>query len=151
MKVAFGDPWAAYARTVVEFCRPREGDVVVRPAPPGQVGEWPWASPLPVSILTAWDPGEERPGDEENRVRQAALEADLGLLTGARWATVGIDPKSGHREEGVAVRGVAEGEARALGGRYGQDAIFVWTPHSWVVMACRGERRLALGWSVGPP
>ena len=151
MEVAPGDPWAAYTRTVVEFCRPREGDVVVRPAPPGQVGEWPWASPLPVSILTAWDPGEERPGDEENRVRQAALEADLGLLTGARWSTVGIDPESGHREEGVAVRGVAEGEARALGDRYRQDAIFVWTPHSWVVTACRGERRLALGWSVGPP
>ena len=72
-------------------------------------------------------------------------------MTGARWATVGVDPETGHREEGVAVRGVAEGEARALGARYRQDAIFVWTPDAWALVACRGRRRLALGWSVGPP
>ncbi len=150
MEVVPGDSWSAYAWTVVEICRPGEGDIVVRPAPPGEAGAWPWASRIPVTILTAWDPGGERPGDEENRVRQAALEADLRAVTSALWAAVGIDPVSGHREEGVALGGVVEAEARSLGARYGQDAIFVWTPDAWVVTACRGNRRLALGWSVSP-
>jgi hypothetical protein len=150
MDVSSGDPWAAYARTVVEIHRPGEADIVVRPSPPGRSGAWPWASSLPVHILTAWDPGEDRPGDPENRVQQAALEADLRHVTRELWSTVGVDAVSGHREEGVAVRGVSDAEARALGARYRQDAIFVWTPDAWVITACNGERRVALGWSVAP-
>jgi hypothetical protein len=145
------DPWAAYARTVVEIRRPGEADIVVRSAPPGRSGVWPWASSLPVHILTAWDPGGERLSNQENRVQQAALEADLRHLTRDLWSAAGVDPVSGHREEGVAVRGVSDAEARVLGARYRQDAIFVWTPDAWVIMACDGGRRVALGWSVAPP
>jgi hypothetical protein len=151
MEVSPEDPWAAYARTVVEIRRPGEADIVVRPAPPGRSGAWPWASSLPVHILTAWDPGEERPGDQENRVQQAALEADLRHLTRDLWRAVGTDPVSGHREKGVAVRGVSDAVARVLGARYRQDAIFVWTPDAWVISACNGGRRVTLGWSVTPP
>jgi hypothetical protein len=150
MEVSPGDPWAAYVRTVVEIRRPGEADIVVRSAPPGRSGPWPWASALPVHILTAWDPGEQRQGDQENRIQQAALEADLRLVTRDLWSAVGLDPVSGHREEGVAVRGVSEAEARLLGARYRQDAIFVWTPDSWVVTACNGRRRVVLGWSAAP-
>ena len=71
MPVGPGDPWASYARTVVEIVRSGVGDLVVRSAPPGDVGEWPWPSPDPVHILTAWDPGGERPGEADNRRRQA--------------------------------------------------------------------------------
>jgi hypothetical protein len=145
------DPWAVYARTVVEIRPPGSADIMVRSAPPGRSGAWPWESALPVHILTAWDPGEERLGDQENRVRQAALEADLRRVTRDLWSAVGVDPVSGHREEGVAVRGVSDAEARVLGARYRQDAIFVWTPDAWVITACKGERRVVLGWSVAPP
>ena len=81
-------------------------------------------------------------------MRQAALEADLALLSVPLLAAVGVDPATGRREEGVAVRGLPEAEALALGVRYGQDAIFAWTPTEWAIVACRGDRRLVSGWSL---
>jgi len=150
MRVEPGDRWASYARTVVEILRPGEGDLSVRPAPPGEVGQWPWASTEPVRILTAWDPGDERPCEQQNRESQAALESDLRPLATAMWAAVGVDPLSGHREEGVLVLGVTEADALALGARYGQDAIFAWTPAEWAIVACTGGRREASGWSLTP-
>jgi Protein of unknown function (DUF3293) len=107
MSTAPDDAWAAYARTVVEIVRPEAANIVVEAAPPGRVGDWPWASRRPVHILTAWDPGDERPSEEQNRTRQAALEADLRAVTDALWSTVGVDPVSMHREEGVAAHGVS--------------------------------------------
>ncbi len=82
-------------------------------------------------ILTAWDPGPERPGLVVNRARQSALETELRPLAVALVPAVGVDPVTGHREEGVAVLGVAESVVLALGARYGQDAVFVWTPAEW--------------------
>jgi hypothetical protein len=148
MVVAEGDRWAGYARTIVTIARPGAGELVVRPAPRGDVGEWPWPTRATVHVLTAWDPGRGRPGEEENRIRQAALEADLGTVTPDRWPAVGVDPASGHREEGVAVCDVAEAVVLALGARYGQDAVFAWSPAAWTLVACSGGRRLALGWRV---
>ena len=115
MLPAQGDPWAGYARTVVEIARPLGGDLVVRAAPPGEVGEWPWAEPGPVLLLTAWDPGDERPGEAVNRERQRALDAELRPLAAGMWPAVGIDPLSGRREEGVAVCGVRGGRRDRAG------------------------------------
>ncbi len=96
-------------------------------------------------------PAGERPGEEENRRRQAALEADLCRLAGVvLWPATGVDPLTGHREEGVAVCGVSTADVVRLGGRYGQEAIFVWTPDEWAVLACSGGRRVTFGWSLGP-
>jgi hypothetical protein len=142
------DPWASYERTVVEILRPGGGFLRVRSAPDSDRATWPWSDGRPVHLLTAWDPGRERPGRDVNRARQAALEADLALLADPLLAAVGVDPATGRREEGVAVRGLPEAEALALGVRYGQDAIFAWTPREWTIVACRGDRRLASGWSL---
>jgi hypothetical protein len=152
MPTASGDDqWAAYARTVVEILRPHDGNIVVGAAPGAPVGDWPWASPQPVHILTAWDPGHERLGAEENRMRQAALEADLRVVTDALWFAVGFDPVSGHREEGVAASGVSEAATLAMGARYRQEAIFVWTPDSWAIVACGGSRRWVGAWQLLRP
>jgi hypothetical protein len=143
------DPWAAYARTVVRIARLGEPDLIVRGAPRGARGEWPWLSKEPVHILTAWDPGTELLGERENREREAGLEAELQQLgPAAWWSAVGVDPVSGHREEGVAVRGLAEHVVRQAGARYDQDAIFSWTPSEWAIVACLGGRRVVLGWSA---
>jgi hypothetical protein len=146
------DPWASYERTVVEILRPGGRILRVRSVPDANTDtdtdSWPFPDWRPVHLLTAWDPGRERPGRDVNRVREAALEADLALLSVPLLAAVGVDPATGRREEGVAVRGLPEGEARALGVRYGQDAIFAWTPTEWVIVACRGDRRLVSGWSL---
>jgi Protein of unknown function (DUF3293) len=142
------DPWASYARTVVKITRPGGPDLVVRSAPTGARGDWPWTWSDPVRILTAWDPASKLLGEEENRARQAELEADIHRLgPTASWPAVGVDPVSGHREEGVAVRGLTERIVLQVGARYDQDAIFSWTPTEWAIVACVGGRRLQLGWS----
>ncbi len=145
------DPWASYARTVVVIAWPGVSNLGVEAAPPGSVGSWPWASEDAVHVLTAWDPGGARPGEMENRRRQAALEADLRPLAPSEmWTAIGTDQVSGHREEGVAVCGLDATVVRSLGDRYGQDAIFEWTRDEWAIVACRGERRAVFGWSFRP-
>ena len=148
MAPAPADPWASYQRTVVEILRPGGGTLRIRAAADAEQAGWPWPDDRPVHLLTAWDPGPERPGPEVNRVRQAALEADLAELSAPLLAAVGLDPATGRREEGVAVRGLPESEVLALGARYGQDAVFAWTPTEWAIAACRGGRRLASSWSL---
>jgi hypothetical protein len=143
------DPWAAYARTVVEIVRGAEGDfVTVCAAPPAQRGRWPWPTPEPLPILTAWDPGEERPGLEVNRRLGAELAATLRPLAGRLLEAVGVEADSGHREEGLAALGLSVDEAVEIGARYRQDAIFVWAPDAWSLVSCRDERRVDLGWSL---
>jgi len=82
------------------------------------------------------------------RRRQAALEADLRPMAHALWVAIGVDPVSGRREEGVAVGGVPEAQILALGARYRQAAVFVWTPECWDIVACSGGRRVTSGWSL---
>jgi Protein of unknown function (DUF3293) len=142
------DPWAGYERLVVTISRPGEGDLVIRSAARGQAGRWPFASLDPIVVLTAWDPGGARPGEGVNRRREAQLEAELLPVTRAMWPARGVDPATGARDEGVALQGMAEREARAIAARYGQDAVFVWTPESWSIVACAGGRRVVSGWAV---
>ena len=151
MALAPEDPWASYERTVVEILRPGGSSLLVRSAPDVHEDSWPWPDREPVHLLTAWDPGLERPGVVVNRMRQAALEADLELLSGQLLVAIGVDPATGRREEGVVVRGVPEAAVLALGVRFGQDAVFSWTPAEWAIVACRGGRRLGSGWSLAVP
>lgn len=145
------DPWVSYARTVVVVVRPGLANLVVEAAALGRTGAWPWPTADAVHILTAWDPGNTRLGEDENRVMQAALEAELGgLAANEMWNAVGVDRVSGHREEGAAVSGLALDVVLDLGALYGQDAIFEWTPLTWSVVACRGDRRVDFGWSATP-
>jgi hypothetical protein len=148
VELASDDQWVSYRRTVVEILRPTERTLTVRSAPGFDPASWPWPTDQPVHILTAWDPGPERPGLAVNRARQSALETELRPLAVVRLAAVGVDPVTGHREEGVAVLGVAESVILALGARYGQDAVFVWKPAEWSIVGCRVDRRLTSGWSL---
>ncbi len=136
---------------MVEVRLPQEEELVIHPAAPGECGPWPWPSLEPVHLLTAWDPGSERPGEHVNRARQVELEAELRLGSHRMWAAIGIDPATGRREEGVAVQGIREPEVLALASRYRQDAIFTWTPSEWIIVAAAGDRRLTSGWSLDPP
>jgi hypothetical protein len=142
------DPWAGYARVVVALEMAGGTRVVIHPAPFGEAGAWPWPSRDTVHVLTAWDPGDERPGLAANQARQASLEAALVPLTAVWWPASGWDPDTGYRDVGLAVQGVSEDAVRQLGARYGQDAVFAWTPSEWAIVACRRERRVTLGWTL---
>jgi hypothetical protein len=148
VQLAARDPWVSYGRTVVEIRRSEVGSLTVRSAVSADAAIWPWPTGDPVHFLTAWDPGPERPGQVINRARQAALETDLRPLAEVLLDAVGVDPVTGRREEGAAVIGVAEPVVLALGARFGQDAVFAWTPAEWSIVGCRGGRRLTSAWVV---
>jgi Protein of unknown function (DUF3293) len=152
------DPWASYARTEIRIRRARREVLVVRGAPAGEVASWPWPRTERIHVMSAWDPGGERPGAGANRRRQAELELELRSPARATpvsiWPVSGFDPESGYRDEGVAVSGMSDSDACALAARFGQDAIFSWSAGEWAIVASSAERRIAFGWTVevlGPP
>lgn len=138
--------WEGYIRTEVEFL-PRHGErFTIRPAAPGVTGGWPVAFNPPVHLLTAWDPGTERPGEAVNRARQEELESDLRNRGLDFCPTIGRVPGSAHFEEGVAVSGLSVVDATGFGIRYGQDAIIEWTPAALTTVSCVDDRRHDGGW-----
>jgi hypothetical protein len=117
----------------------------VRPAP--RPGPYP-LSDAPVHVLTAHNPGAERPTAVENDRRQQALAAELadhGLVVTRAVASAA---DGSHAEESAAVVGWDDAGALALARRYGQDAIFRWTPEAWAVLPCDGGPPLTLGWTL---
>ena len=138
------DPWIAYARTIVEISPPGRATLRILPAPKGEVGSWPAGFRAEIFVITAWNPHSQPLDDNENRIRQAALESELAPLE--LWPAVGLDPDSEYREEGVAVSGLSEMEAITLGARYDQNAIFAWSPAAWPILSCLDKRREDSGW-----
>jgi hypothetical protein len=148
MLVAPDDPWSAYARLVVTIEPPDGEAVVVRAAPPGQTGLWPWPTDAVVYVLTAWNPGPVRLDLAENRRRHGELESELAGLAGSQWPASGFDPVAGEHDDGIAVSGPEEEAVLAVADRYGQSAVFAWTPAAWTIVACAGLRRLSAGWAI---
>jgi len=138
--------WGAYAKAVVDIDPPGRAGFRISPRPKGEVGLWPpWLS-APLFVITAWNPGTDRPKDTVNRARQGSLEADLAQLGVDMWPAVGWDPDTHHREESVAVSGLSEEDAIEIGSLHGQDAIFGWTRTAWLILSCVDTRRHEGGW-----
>lgn len=133
-----------YAYAQVVFACPG-GPLTLRPA--DRPGRYPPAV-SPVHVLTAYDPGAARPGAAENRRRQAALEAELAARGLAVTRAVASAVDGTHAEPSAAVVGWDDGEALALARRFGQDAIFRWSPAAWEVVPCDGGPALRLGWTL---
>ena len=140
--------WNSYTKTIVDVMPPGEPSLRVSPAPCNQVGVWPPSFTAPIFVITAWNPAFERLTESINRERQEALDADLSRLPVDTWPAVGLDPYSDYREGGVAVSGLSEPEAVDFGIRFGQNAIFAWTPTTWVVLSCVDSFRHESGWQV---
>jgi hypothetical protein len=146
--MATEDDWTAYATAVVDLAPPDRAPLRVVPDDPDAVGEWPGGLAAPVVVVTAWNPGGRRLRAEENGVRHHALVAELAARGLDRWPATGREVPGGHHEEGVALPGLTEPEATALGRRFGQAAVYLWTPGAWEVVACTGNRRVTLGWRL---
>lgn len=138
------DRLASYAKAQVVFECPG-GRLTVRPA--DDRGRYPLDA-SPVHVLTAHNPGAARPGAAENLRRQVAFEAELAARGVTVIRAVASAEDGTHVEESAAVVGWDDDEALALARRFGQDAIFRWSPTAWAVVPCDGGPALCLGWTL---
>lgn len=77
-------------------------------------------------VLTAWNPGFERPGEAANRQRNVALRARLNATGLEVWRADGLDPQAGVIEEGFLVWGMRVSQACQVGRAFGQFAIYAY-------------------------
>ncbi|MFJ8269338.1 DUF3293 domain-containing protein [Streptomyces sp. NPDC094154] len=148
---AAGTPrnWDLYREAVVHI-RFQDRTVRVEPRPWGTVeGLFPEpADSATVHVITAWNPrGRTEPLDTNTRAQGLLLD-EISLRGLAWWFAEGGDAGGTHREESVAVVGLGDTAARELGHRFGQDAIFAWTPDAWRVLACDSDAVALSGWAV---
>lgn len=71
-------------------------------------------------LITAWNPSDLRPTNEENERANAALRAGLIARGFDPLSALWSDPNSHHAEASGAVTGVDAAAACALGAKYGQ-------------------------------
>ena len=143
--------WAAYVTAHVRVRTQAGSDLVVVPARRGRVtGVFPAPAGTTVHVITAHNPGGRvRAADVNEREHGRLLDAVRGLGLEA-WRAAGGDPQWEHVEESVAVLGLDDRQARELGTRFGQDAVFCWRRDELVVLACSGTRRSVSGWTSRP-
>ena len=95
-------------------------------------------------VITAWNPGDERPSREENDLANRALRAELEALNLAARGlaplpALGSDPNSPHAEESWAVTSLDDRAARELGAKYRQVAMSRITRERQTVLGCDEE------------
>jgi hypothetical protein len=79
-----------------------------------------------VTIITAWNPGLQRPNDAQNQAANAQLEASLHARQYTFFPAVGQSADGMHTEPSFAVLSLTEAEALALGREFGQAAVLYW-------------------------
>jgi hypothetical protein len=143
--------WQAYVHTHVRVQHPRVGAIEVRPVSIGNViGEFPDEAGRTIHVLTAHNPGRQLSVEDNNR-RQSDLIRIVGERTHIEaWPALGGDPQWQHAEDSIAAVGMTDSEALELARRFDQDAIFSWTPQSWRLLSCDGDREHESGWASHP-
>jgi hypothetical protein len=129
----------AYLRTPVDVVI--DGDWVPVQDAVTRIGE-------PLHVLTAWNPGEERPGAVANRAANERLAAAVDEAGGRRWAAMGVAPDDSWFEEGYAVTGLDRATAVRIARDARQVAIFEATPEEMWLVFCFGDLEpIARTWS----
>ncbi|MFB7246658.1 DUF3293 domain-containing protein [Streptomyces populi] len=141
--------WELYRHAVVDIHFP-DRTVRVGPRSPGTVeGTFPEpADGAALHVITAWNPRGRTSSAEYNAHAHGLLLDELDRRRLAWWPAAGGDTSGTHTEESVAVVGMSEDAARELGRRFGQDAIFTWTPDTWRLSACDGDTAAVSGWAA---
>ena len=96
-----------------------------------------------IHVITAWNPGDERPSSEINEARNQELRAEISARGLEALEALGSDPNSSHSEKSWAVVGMTDDTAIELGRKYGQVAVFFITRARQWVLGCLAE------WEVG--
>lgn len=89
-----------------------------------------------VHVITAWNPGDDRPTRAENEAANERLRLELVRRGWIPVRAIGADPDSDHLEESWAVVGMSDDSARAIGAAYGQVAVFRLENGIQTVLAC---------------
>ena len=140
--------WDLYRAAVVDIRFP-ETTVRVEPRPRGTTaGLFPVPDGDGIHVITAWNPWGRTVPDDLNERAQRLLLAEVRRRGLTSWPAVGGDAGGTHQEESVAVLGLGDDEARSLGRRFGQDAVFAWTPGAWRVLACGSDLVAVGGWAA---
>ena len=151
--MATDDDWCSYDRAVVDFSPEGAPPFRLVPDRVGATGTWPDGLHPPVVVVTAWNPDSRPVPEDQNRDRHRRLVSELDRQGLAHFSATGRDPITSHHEFGVAVAGLDEAGAIALGRHHGQAAVYLWTPDAWLIVSCTDDRRhihLRRPGAVGP-
>jgi hypothetical protein len=146
--VTLGEPeqWANYQQAVVDI-QLADRTLRVTPDPQGTTtGSFPEPSGRTIHVVTGFNPGGRTVLTEDNDRAQAVLLDEIGSRALAWWLAAGGDTHGVHIEKSVAVVGLSDAAASELGRRFGQDAVFAWTPDSWRLLSCTGDDSVVSGW-----
>lgn len=138
-KLARADiPWCYYLATEVRF-----DSGIVRPAEDGNGTNPPFG---PLHVVTAIQPQAEH-DCAENAMRMEVLDLELARREIPSVGVVGSSSDGTYSEESRAIYGLTDDEARRLGTRFGQVAIFAWLGPRWSVLACQTDRSACSRWT----
>jgi len=142
--------WDAYVTAVVRIESPG-GVRWLKPAPIFRTeGCYPDPDGRPIYVLTAHNPAGRRAADAANAAAKARLESLVRRRGLTWWPAEGGDASWTHVEASVALIGIAEADAIALGAEFRQDAIFVFSTAYRRVVSCTDARVETTGWSCEP-
>ena len=96
-------------------------------------------------VITAWNPGDERPSSEVNDTQNNQLLADISVMGLEALEALGSDPNSTHAEKSWAVIGLTDTTAIELGRKYGQVAVFRISESQQSVLGCLSEWEVSRG------
>lgn len=130
-------PWGYYLESAVHF-----DAGVVRPADDGDGKDPPFGR---LHVVNAVQPHSD-PASPESASRIRILDRELSERGLASFRVVGSSFDGDHCEDSRAISGLSDGEARALGMRFGQVAIFAWRGPWWSVLACATVRTKSNRW-----
>ena len=83
-----------------------------------------------LTVITAYNPGAERPSPAQNAAAQEALQRVVQDRGWTAYPATGYDAARTHDEPSIAIIGLPIATARALGRAFRQAALFRWTPRT---------------------
>ena len=98
-----------------------------------------------IHVITAWNPGDQRPSSEVNDTQNNQLLADISAMELEALEAHGSDPNSTHAEKSWAVIGLTDKAAIEFGKKYGQVAVFRITESQQSVLGCLSEWEVSRG------
>lgn len=98
-----------------------------------------------IHVITAWNPGDERPSGEMNDARNEQLRADILARELEAIQALGSDANSPYAEKSWAVVGMTDKDAIELGKKYSQVAVFRITEKQQSVLGCLDDWEVSRG------